>query len=72
VGLSFCVKGGEAFYLPVAHHYLGVPEQVSWAQAREVLKEVLEDETISEGGAEYQVRCLRVETAWCDPVGHFI
>ncbi len=50
VGLSFCVKGGEAVYLPVSHHYLGVPEQVPWAQAREVLKEVLEDVTIPKVG----------------------
>ena len=50
VGVSFCLKEGEAFYLPLAHHYLGVPEQVPWVDARDVLKEVLEDDTIFKVG----------------------
>ncbi len=50
VGVSFCLKEGEAFYLPLTHHYLGVPEQVLWVDARDVLKEVLEDDTILKVG----------------------
>ncbi len=50
VGVSFCLEEGEAFYLPLAHHYLGVPEQVLWVDARDVLKEVLEDDTILKVG----------------------
>ncbi|MCD6293951.1 MAG: DNA polymerase I, partial [Deltaproteobacteria bacterium] len=50
VGVSFCLKEGQAFYLPLAHHYLGVPEQVPWSEARDLLKEVLEDETILKVG----------------------
>ena len=50
VGVSFCLKEGKAFYLPLAHHYLGVPEQVPWVDARDVLKEVLEDDAILKVG----------------------
>ncbi len=50
VGISFCLKAGEAFYLPVGHHYLGVPEQVPWSDARDVLREVLEDAAILKVG----------------------
>ncbi len=50
VGISFCLKEGKGVYLPLAHHYLGVPEQVPWKDARDVLREVLEDETILKVG----------------------
>ena len=50
VGVSFCLKEGKAFYLPLTHHYLGVPEQVPWVDARDVLKEVLEDDAILKVG----------------------
>ncbi|MBZ0273515.1 DNA polymerase I [bacterium] len=29
VGLSFCCGDDDAYYVPVAHHYLGVPKQLS-------------------------------------------
>ncbi|MBL4583253.1 MAG: DNA polymerase I, partial [Pseudomonadales bacterium] len=43
VGLSFSVKPGEAAYVPVAHDYVGVPEQLErdWVLAQ--LKPLLED-----------------------------
>ncbi len=50
VGVSFCLTEGKAFYLPLRHHYLGVPEQVLWRDARDVLKEVLEDDAILKVG----------------------
>ncbi|EFK07658.1 DNA-directed DNA polymerase [delta proteobacterium NaphS2] len=50
VGVSFCLKEGKAFYLPVGHHYLGVPAQVSWPDARDVLKDVLEDDAVLKVG----------------------
>ncbi len=36
VGLSFCVEAGNAAYLPLAHTYLGVPQQLdtNWVLAR--------------------------------------
>jgi DNA polymerase I len=50
VGISFCLKEGKACYLPLKHHYLGVPQQIPWAKARDVLKEVLEDDIILKVG----------------------
>ena len=46
VGISFSLEQGTGTYLPVAHAYLGVPEQVDWGTARAILKPVLEDETV--------------------------
>ena len=43
VGLSFAVKAGEAFYLPVAHSYMGVPRQLDRDQVLGALQGILED-----------------------------
>jgi len=50
VGLSLCWREREAVYLPLAHRYLGAPEQMDWAAARPVLKEILEDDAILKVG----------------------
>jgi len=50
VGISFCCREREAVYLPLAHRYLGAPEQVDWASALPPLKEILEDERILKAG----------------------
>lgn len=43
VGLSFAVKPGEAWYVPVAHDYLGAPEQLRREDVLQALKPILED-----------------------------
>jgi DNA polymerase-1 len=43
VGISFAVTEGEAAYLPVAHRYAGVPEQLSRDKVLQQLKPWLED-----------------------------
>ena len=45
VGLSFAVAPGEAAYLPLAHDYLGAPEQLDREQTLAILKPLLEDRT---------------------------
>jgi DNA polymerase-1 len=50
VGISFCCDEGKATYLPLAHQYLGVPSQLSWSEAAEILRGVLEDELIRKVG----------------------
>nr|WP_321241524.1 DNA polymerase I [uncultured Tolumonas sp.] len=45
VGLSFAVAPGEAAYLPLAHDYLGAPEQLDREQTLAILKPLLEDPT---------------------------
>jgi len=43
VGLSFAVAAGEAAYLPLAHRYLGAPEQLDRDATLARLKPLLED-----------------------------
>ncbi|SFV52999.1 DNA polymerase I [hydrothermal vent metagenome] len=40
VGFSFCVNEKEAYYVPFAHFYLGVPEQISEADVKEAIKKI--------------------------------
>lgn len=44
VGLSFACEPGVAAYVPVAHDYIGAPEQISRERALALLKPLLEDE----------------------------
>ena len=50
VGVSFAVGAGEAAYLPLAHDYVGAPEQVDFDKAIKALKPVLENESIAKVG----------------------
>lgn len=43
VGLSFALEGGEAVYVPVAHTYMGAPEQLNRDWVLEQIKPLLED-----------------------------
>ncbi len=43
VGVSFAIKRGEAAYVPLAHAYPGVPEQLSRTEILQKLKPILED-----------------------------
>ncbi len=42
VGLSFAIRAGHAWYVPVGHHYLGAPEQLSQELVLEKLRPLLE------------------------------
>ncbi|HSW15145.1 MAG TPA: DNA polymerase I [Solimonas sp.] len=46
VGLAFAVEAGHGWYLPLAHNYLGAPEQLRLDALRERLRTVLEDPAI--------------------------
>ncbi len=43
IGLSFCCEPGKAFYIPLAHSGLDVPEQLSRDRVVALLKPLLED-----------------------------
>ncbi|WP_372988152.1 DNA polymerase I [Marinobacter sp.] len=43
VGVSFAVEAGEAAYVPLAHDYMGAPEQLDRDEVLEQLKPLLED-----------------------------
>ncbi|MFC5079255.1 DNA polymerase I [Vibrio thalassae] len=50
VGLSFAIEDGVAAYVPVAHDYIGAPEQLDRQWVLEQLKPLLEDEAIAKVG----------------------
>ncbi|MEM7101045.1 MAG: DNA polymerase I [Pseudomonadota bacterium] len=50
VGFSFCCEPGEAIYVPVAHDYVGVPEQLSLDAALEIIRPLLENEGLVKVG----------------------
>ncbi|KGQ31945.1 DNA polymerase I [Gallibacterium genomosp. 2] len=50
VGLSFALENGDAAYLPLQHHYLDCPKQLSWDQVLAELKTILEDPNIKKVG----------------------
>jgi len=50
VGMSFCIKAGTAAYLPLAHDYVGVPQQLNFDATLVKLKSLLEDPTILKVG----------------------
>ncbi len=40
VGFSFCFNDVEAYYVPIAHFYLGVPQQISEDEAKEAIRKI--------------------------------
>ncbi len=59
-GVAFAA-GGRAFYLPLAHHYLGAPAQLAVEQAREALRPLIEDAAVTKHGHDLkaEVHALR-------------
>jgi len=60
VGLSFAVKAGEAAYVPLAHSYMGVPQQLDRDAVLKALKPILEDPAKAKVGqhAKYDINIL--------------
>ena len=50
VGMSFSLQSGEAAYLPLAHDYAGVPEQLNFESALACMRPILEDAAIGKVG----------------------
>jgi len=50
VGISFSCEEQIAHYLPIAHHYLGVPAQLDWTAILQIIGDVLKDENILKVG----------------------
>ena len=46
VGISFSFEEGSAYYLPLAHRYLGSPDQLELKMVCERLKPIFEDKSI--------------------------
>ncbi|UXJ52648.1 DNA polymerase I [Pseudomonas citronellolis] len=60
VGVSFAVEPGEAAYVPLAHSYMGVPQQLDRDAVLEALKPLLEDPNKAKVGqhAKYDINVL--------------
>jgi len=58
VGISFSYEEDKAYYLPMAHQYLGAPEQLSASRALNMLKGILEDEKIAKIGQNIKYDAL--------------
>lgn len=61
VGLSFAVELGQAWYVPLAHNYMGAPQQLDATTVLERLKPLLEDQTRPKVGQnlKYDYNVLR-------------
>ncbi|MFN3578851.1 MAG: DNA polymerase I [Pseudomonas sp.] len=61
VGLSFAVSSHEAAYIPVAHSYMGVPDQLDRDRVLAALKPLLEDTHKAKVGqhAKYDINVLQ-------------
>ncbi|MFB6434529.1 MAG: DNA polymerase I [Candidatus Malihini olakiniferum] len=74
IGMSFAVMEGEAAYLPLAHDYLDVPDQIDRDRALELLKPLLEDSALRKIGQnlkfdqsvmkryDIELRCIAYDT----------
>ncbi|TDQ56531.1 DNA polymerase I [Mesocricetibacter intestinalis] len=54
VGISFALENGEAAYLPLRHHYMGVARQIDFSTALELLKPILENPQIAKVGQNFK------------------
>ena len=63
VGMSFAIKDGEAFYLPLRHDYIGAPVQLPEDSAFRMLRDVFADPDIRKIGQniKYDTIVLRRE-----------
>jgi len=73
VGISIALQAHEAFYIPLGHHYLGMPEQLPRATVLERLRPAFSNPAIHKIGQnlkfDLQVLAtagLEVNGAWCD------
>jgi DNA polymerase-1 len=73
VGISLSFRAHEAFYIPVGHHYLGVPRQLGVADTLDALRPFLTDPGKRKIGQnlKYDYQVLRrydieMQGVWCD------
>jgi DNA polymerase-1 len=48
VGFSFAMDESKAYYIPIAHNYLGVGDQVSKVEAKEALKKLMRHKIVGQ------------------------
>jgi DNA polymerase-1 len=63
VGLSFSPQAGSGFYVPVGHHYMGMPEQIPLPEAMAILRPLLEDASVGKVGHDLKHTRIVLERA---------
>ncbi len=69
VGLSFAVQAHEAWYIPVGHRYLGVPDQLPLDLVLAKLKPLLEDPELGKIGQNIKYDALVLRNAGIELAG---
>ena len=69
VGISLAVRGGQAWYLPLGHSYLGVPQQLARETALERLRPLLEDPQVAKIGQNIKYDALVLRHAGIELAG---
>lgn len=65
-GVAFSVKEGESYYVPVSHHYLGAPLQLSASPVVETLCPILQDEEIKKTGHNIKSDIMLLRNSGCE------
>lgn len=71
VGLSFSVRAGEAWYIPVGHRYLGAPEQLDCQRVLDKLRPLLEGPELFKIGQNLKYDLLVLRRAGIEVKGPF-
>jgi len=72
VGISICYRGGEAYYIPVGHKYMGAPNQLELSEVLDLLKPILESGKIKKIGQNIKYDSEVLKQAGVDLKGvHF-
>jgi len=58
LGMAFAAEGDRAWYIPVAHHYLGAPAQLPLGLVLERLRPLLEDQRVPKFGQDLKYELL--------------
>lgn len=67
VGFSFCLDGINAYYVPLAHNYLGVEEQVSRQVALDFIRALFNAKAIIGHNLKYDLEILRTNFDFTPP-----
>ena len=59
VGFSFSVNGVDSYYVPIAHNYLGVEEQVSYECAKEFIEYIFGCKYVIGHNLKYDLEILK-------------
>ncbi len=69
VGIAFSTGGGEAWYVPLAHQFLGAPRQLAKAAVAERLRAVLQDPSHTKIGHDLKADLLALRQLGLEVAG---